>query len=408
MKSIFESINNENFIDYMNSIERCVGVSQSIFFTLDSYKVIRGNPQQEAIKVIEVQLRGAANAIELEKAYKLFCELVGAEYKVKGEKAEVVPVLLLAEAIQPHSVPLFPWQSSEDNDFQVYTNPSEEFYYSDLKDTKSKRIENSEKKVNFKFIFDRKNLAVIQEMKRHIRSREILSMYQTILLMQKMEELKGVPQEKARYKNIDYKILNEGTEVTEYKLSDHDKIPVKAVNKAEELFKKHFHATEKLLEERGTIKFDERISEDQWAQFQKKMVTFGQCLFQIEQLFKPTLIELDNHIKNRDSKERENNKIFSEVNDFLKKNNLATYENGVINKLPTARQISATKPGGPGVLKKITDSGGLPKFEENLKLFLEKNKRIIPDLRPQSLEMNSYEGSFIRGTLKNEVSNSDS
>ena len=68
MKSIFESINSENFIDYMNSIERCVGVSQSIFFTLDSYKVIRGNPQQEAIKVIEVQLRGAANAIELEKA----------------------------------------------------------------------------------------------------------------------------------------------------------------------------------------------------------------------------------------------------------------------------------------------------------------------------------------------------
>ena len=53
-----------------------------------------------------------------------------------------------------------------DNNFQVYTNPNEEFYYQDLTNTKSKRIENPEKKVNFKFIFDRKNLAVIKEMKR--------------------------------------------------------------------------------------------------------------------------------------------------------------------------------------------------------------------------------------------------
>ena len=149
MKSIFESINSENFTDYMSSIDRCVGYLQVIIFNLDSYMAIRNNLGEDAIKVIEGQLIKASNAIEIEKSYNLFCELVGAEYTVNGSKAKVVPVLLLAEAIQPHNVPLFPWQTAEDNNFQVYTNPNEEFYYQDLTNTKSKRIENPEKKVNF-------------------------------------------------------------------------------------------------------------------------------------------------------------------------------------------------------------------------------------------------------------------
>ena len=407
MKSIFESINSENFTDYMSSIDRCVGYLQVIIFNLDSYKAIRNNLGEDAIKVIEGQLIKASNAIEIEKSYNLFCELVGAEYTENGSKAKVVPVLLLAEAIQPHNVPLFPWQTAEDNNFQVYTNPNEEFYYQDLTNTKSKRIENPEKKVNFKFIFDRKNLAVIKEMKRHIRSREILSMYQTVLLMQKMEQLKGIPEEE-KSRGISFKVLNDGKEHNECKLSDNKDKPTVAINKAEELFLRHFNETKKILEERGTIKFDERIQEDQWTQFQRQIVQFGQCLYQIEQLFKPTLVELDNYIKNRDNQQREQNKIYAEVNEFIKKNNLAVYENDIIKKLPTARQISSTKPGGPGILKKITDSGGLPKFEEKLKLFLENNKRVFPNLPPQSLEMNSYKGSIIRGTLKGEEDSSNS
>ena len=105
MASILKDITKDNFEDYKNSIQRCINNLQSIINTLDSYKLIRNSPQMQALKLIEGQLRGTANSIELEKSYKLFCELVGVKYEEKGEKVEVVPVLLLAEAIKEHNVP---------------------------------------------------------------------------------------------------------------------------------------------------------------------------------------------------------------------------------------------------------------------------------------------------------------
>ena len=168
-------------------------------------------------------------------------------------------------------------------------------------------------------------------------------------------------------------------------------------NRVKELFIKHYEETEKILQERGSICFDKDIEEDQWIRLQEKLVLFGQGLYKIEQQFKTTLEELHKHIKNRD----ENNKLLREIDDFIKINKLATYKEDIIENFPTARQISGTKPGGPGILKRITDSGGLPKFEKRLRLYQERNKRTMPDLPPQSFESNSYEGAIIKGTLKN-------
>ena len=58
MASILKDISKENFEDYNISIERCINNLQSIFITLDSYKVIRNDPQMQAIQLIEAQLRG--------------------------------------------------------------------------------------------------------------------------------------------------------------------------------------------------------------------------------------------------------------------------------------------------------------------------------------------------------------
>ena len=391
MQSILKSINKENFNDYLSSIERCIGVLQSFFITLDSYKVIRNNPQEESLKFIEAALKGAANAIELEVSYKLFCELVGAEYKQDGEKVAVIPVLLLAESIQPHCVPLFPWQSLEDNQFQVYTNQNEAIYYQDLGGTRNKIVEKPQNNISFKLVFEKNTLSVIQEMKRHIRSREVLSLYQTIILMNAL--------------NQEFDFIFEGfgnlDDELDSILTNHKKskqVKKNAIkNRVKELFIKHYEETDKILQERGSICFDKDIEEDQWIRLQEKVVLFGQGLYKIEQQFKTTLEELHKHIKNRD----ENNKLLREIDDFIKINKLATYKEDIIENFPTARQISGTKPGGPGILKRITDSGGLPQFEKRLRLYQERNKRTMPDLPPQSFESNSYEGAIIKGTLKN-------
>ena len=151
MTSILKDITKDNFEDYKNSIQRCINNLQSIFNTLNSYKLIRSSPQMQALKLIEGQLRGTASSIELEKSYKLFCELVGVTYEVKGEKIKVVPVLLLAEAIKEHNIPIHPWQSFEDNGFQIYNDNNEEYYYKDLESSKTKIVENPEDNISFKF-----------------------------------------------------------------------------------------------------------------------------------------------------------------------------------------------------------------------------------------------------------------
>ena len=183
MTSILKDITKDNFEDYKNSIQRCINNLQSIFNTLNSYKLIRNSPQLQALKLIEGQLRGTASSIELEKSYKLFCELVGVEYVENGKKIVRVPVLLLAEAIKEHNVPFLPWQSIEDNGFQIYTDINEQYYYQDLEGSKSRILDKPEENISFKFTFDKNTLSVLQEMKKHIRSREIFHLYRYITLM---------------------------------------------------------------------------------------------------------------------------------------------------------------------------------------------------------------------------------
>lgn len=399
MTSILKDITKDNFEDYKNSIQRCINNLQSIFNTLNSYKLIRSSPQMQALKLIEGQLRGTASSIELEKSYKLFCELVGVTYEVKGEKIKVVPVLLLAEAIKEHNIPILPWQSFEDNGFQIYNDNNEEFYYKDLESSKTKIVENPEDNISFKFKFDKNILSVLQEMKKHIRSREILHLYQYINLMDDLE---------SDYK-VEFNTGNKKKEGSGYlmrgpKLINADAIRKKGdcKEKIKTLFKEHFQSTKKILKEKGIITTEtNKIDEQQWLELQSQLATFGKGLFQIEQQFKPTLIEIDNHIKNKNNEENTNDKLYKEVNDFLKNNSLITYHNDEIQKFPTARQISNTKPGGPGILKRITDSGGLPQFKAQLQLYAHRSKRSIPAVPTQSLETSSFEGTLIKGALKN-------
>ena len=395
MTSILKDITKDNFEDYKNSIQRCINNLQSIFNTLNSYKLIQSSPQMQALKLIEGQLRGTASSIELEKSYKLFCELVGVKYEVKGENIEVVPVLLLAEAIKEHNVPILPWQSFEDNGFQIYDDNNEADYYKDLEGSKAKIVENPGDNISFKFSFDKNILSVLQEMKKHIRSREILHLYQYMNLMDDLGSAYKFEFGPGNLKN-DHGFLLKTKELTNEIKKDYCKEKVK------KLFKEHFLSTQKILKEKGTITTEtNKIDERQWLELQSQLATFGKGLIQIEQQFKPTLIEIDNHIKNKNNEEKTNDKLYKEVNDFLMNNSLITYHNDEIRKFPTARQISNTKPGGPGILKRITDSGGLPQFKAQLQLYALRSKRFIPAVPTQSLDTSSYEGTLVKGTLKN-------
>ena len=122
-------------------------------------------------------------------------------------------------------------------------------------------------------------------------------------------------------------------------------------------------------------------------------------LFTIEKNFKSTLVELDNFIKSKNEKEEKKNKLFREIHEFLLDRNLNPIKEDNSRKFPSASQIARKKPGGSGILKKITDYGGLPKFEKEYYVYLEKNKNKLKPLTKQ-IDPNTLSDSVVRPTLK--------
>ena len=69
------------------------------------------------------------------------------------------------------------------------------------------------------------------------------------------------------------------------------------------------------------------------------------------------------------------------------------------NTLPSASQIARKKPSGSVILKKIKDYGGLPKFEKEYYVYLEKNNNKLKPLIKQ-IDPNTLSDSVVRPTLK--------
>ena len=491
MKSSLYQINQANFNDYLYSIDICINSLNSIYFILESFQSIRNNPHIEAIKLLQIQLEGATKSIETQKSYKLFCELIGANYKLKNELQSTVPVLILAEAITPHNVPLLPWQTFEDNGFLIYDDKIEQSYYEDLKGSKSKLVEDKFD-YSYSFKFDRKYLSVINEMRKHPRSKEILNLYQNILIIRdfnnytfdktylklkeeakklydnkitskeflektseyffnifsiedpelfstykKLEDFeifisslkKGLKKNnhdkevfvsevinyiegpgeyalKAILLDIDKTIINQDfsnystKNEDEYHNKKHSKITLDiATKKVKDLFEYHFKRNREYLQNRGFINFDCGNENLKWDELQKKLIVFGDNLFTIEKNFKSTLIELDNFIKSKNEKEEKKNKLFREIHEFLLDRNLNPIKEDNSRKFPSASQIARKKPGGSGILKKITDYGGLPKFEKEYYVYLEKDKNKLKPLTKQ-IDPNTLSDSVVRPTLK--------
>ncbi len=439
MNSNINKITKSNFHEYITSIELCIKNLNSIFFILQSFQSIRKDPHIAAIQLLNTQLEGATNSIETQKAYKLFCELIGAYYVINDQREDKVPVLILAEAITSQNVPLMPWQNLEDNGFLVYNDDSEEIYYQDLEGSKNKVIKDINE-YSFTFSFDKKYLSVIKEMRNHPRSREILTLYQNLLLINDLNKYKRssenlnnykkqflkkeINEDEFRNKSKDY--FFENNEELKYKslMFDEHKIVVNsatnshnktlkeleekdedkkfkiASKKVRNLFEYHFVATKKMLEERGTINFDNKIPISNWNILHEKLIIFGDNLFTIEKNFKSTLIELDNHIKSNNNKEEEKkNKLFREVHEFLIDRDLDPLKDVNNKKFPSASKISRKKPGGPGILKRITEYGGLPKFEKEYYVFREKNKFPQMSLGKEA-DLNTVSDSVIRPSLK--------
>ena len=477
MSSLYK-INENNFEEYLSSINLCIDVLNSIYFILDSFQAIRSNPHIEAIKFIQLQLEGTTKSIEAQKSYKLFCELIGAHYDLNNIRQPSVPVLILAEAITPQNVPLLPWKRFEDNSFLVYKNNIEESYYSDLEASKGKLIQNK-CDYRFNFQFDKKYLSIINEMRRHPRSNEILHLYQNILLIQDIKnyskaktenkikfEGKKLYEEKIDSKEflektkeyffgivnveefenfilnlrkdiekyhhephlffinnvLDYLIENENlkslpfsidepninndysnitpTNSKENLYEDDKKITLEsAKKKVKSLFELHYKETLHLLEKKGFITCDPGIQASRWSELQEKLIVFGDNLYTIEKNFKSTLIELNNFIKSKNNAEEKKNKLFREVHEFLLDRNLNPIKEDKSKKFPSASQIARKKPGGPGILKKITDYGGLLKFEKEYYVYIEKNKDSLKTLEKQ-IDPNTLSDSVVRPTLK--------
>ncbi len=492
MKSSLYQINPANFNEYLYSIDICINSLNSIYFILESFQSIRNNPHIEAIKLLQIQLEGATKSIETQKSYKLFCELIGVNYKLNNEILKTVPVLILAEAITPQNVPLLPWKTFEDNDFLIYEDNVEKSYYEYLKKNKSKLVEDK-LEYSFSFKFDKNYLSVINEMRKHPRSKEILNLYQNILLIEDFkkytfdktysklkEEAKKLYENKinsyeflvntaeyffnshniedikiffSTYKKIeDFEIftnnlkksierdehdrelfisevikyledskeyffkahyLNIGEtrinkDLSMYKTSDEVEYQNKkqtkisldnSKKKVKKLFEHHFKETRHYLQNEGYINRESGIEDLKWNELQRKLIIFGDNLLTIEKNFKSTLVELDNFIKSKNEKEKKKNKLFREIHEFLLDRNLNPIKEDNSRKFPSASQIARKKPGGSGILKKITDYGGLPKFEKEYYVYLEKNKNNLKPLIKQ-IDPNTLSDSVVRPTLK--------
>ena len=114
MSSLFKEVNNENINEYCLSIDRCRLNLNSIYFILDSYQIIRNDPEK-GITLLNAQLDGVSKTIESEKSYKLFCELIDGEFYIGDEIIENKPLFQLIKGISETSIPYYPWQNEESN-----------------------------------------------------------------------------------------------------------------------------------------------------------------------------------------------------------------------------------------------------------------------------------------------------
>ena len=378
MQNILKNISNENFNDYLSSVERCLNNLSTISFSLESYKNNIGNNKKKALIICEGQLFGSSKSIELENSYKLYCQLIGVEYFVEGEAIDDIPLFSLIEALSPINVPLYPWQSVEDNNFLLYENSTEESYFNDLVGSKNNLVSEKEVKENsFYFKFDKKFLEIINEMKKYPRSKEVLTLFQTYLLNEELNNSQKNPDltfDQCEIVNI--KKLN----ITKRTQNDKNRSPE---SESRELFIKHFMAVKKLIELRGVSKFNKDVDDSKWIELQVKLKSFGENLLNIKNNFSTTLLDIK-----KSKTDMSNNQLYKEVKDFFQDRDLTCIE-----KFPTAREISGRKPGGAGILKKITQYGGLSKFEIDYRKYLEKIEAAPKAIVPKPIELKTN-GSY--------------
>ena len=365
MVRILQNISNENFNEYQNSIDRCINSVDSMSYILSTYRLISDNPDQ-GINLLIGQLSGIKTNIENEKSYKLFCELIGAKYTDKnGEESDLIPFFLLVQSLTKETYPFFPWQNIEDNNFLVYEDEIEKSYYQELDSNKNKQVQNSSC-YSFQYEFDKQFISIINEMKKYPRSKEILNLYKTFLLIEDLQKNDEIKSKFNDYKVIDYKspFLDKGSRPFNEEILNKRKDEYK--NKPKELFLKHFLETMKNLQSQGKINMKLEMDDLQWISLQDKLRQFGGKLLQILSEHKFTLRDIELFTESQEEKKNLSFKLFKDFYDLLTNTPgieiSFALEGGV---LPTAREISRIRPGGPGILKRINKYGGLTKFKKN-------------------------------------------
>ncbi len=392
MGSLFKDVNNENIDEYCHSVDKCSLSLSSIFYILDSYKIIRKNPE-EGITLLNAQLEGISKTIESEKSYQLFCELIGGEFFIGEEPEETIPLFQLIKGITETSIPYYPWQSNETNSL-IYEDKFEEAFINDLEKTKDKKVEVENFLMNFEF--DKTFLSIINEMKRFPRSREILNLYQTILLIKdfvikeefinqfedsfgekdKLNDFYIVLTEKikeAKKKNItlfeNFMIESFAKPNKDSSKEDKGKSLSWLMDTPRALFIAHFYAAGLNISEKVNLKFLSEINDSKFKDLQKRLINFASLLLKIKNQFGSTLDEINNYYQYKNDKDKEINELVKDVLTFFQ-NRDVDWE----KKFPTSRELSSMRPGGAGILKRINKLEGLNSFKLCFFEYIKSNK----------------------------------
>ena len=341
-----------DFFRINESMKKCIGYINHIDALL-KISLTKKNFEERA----KLDFSFPVSSIENEPGYLIFLEMIGVEFDPPDNIAEMmkskpegfVPLAYLLPAMKEPVIPGYPW---------TYITESKSLYFEEIEDIYKELDQNSmdyktERDARFaRFNFPAEYESYMAQLSEYPRSREIINIYMNYLLAKDLgfkvnlaepftPELKPTLTEEGREINNTKKILKEIFHSHFKQLQNKKKVILPIYTDASDPYWDELLNTAKVL----STKFTNLEKENDIAlQMIRNDASEKEARSKVELSIKKTKLE----------------DLFLELIDFFNKNDIP-YKNPENEKeiiFPLVKDIKNIKPGGPKLVKKITDGDG--------------------------------------------------
>ena len=279
--------------------------------------------------------------IEQSDGFKSFIKLYQIKFIENDGTSRDATLFEIIEGINEMMAPQLPWIIPKG--FFLFKKDKEEVL-KEQKNIQNFKLENDDIYGVVHF-FDSEHDLILREMQTQSnRSQDVFNMYINSIILEKFNS--QLPNSEKIKTSIDY--LNDGKIIGS---NTDPKIDGKSINNyLEELFFMHYDDAKARIKNADLLpkKIDPKNSI--WIDFENA----GNKLKNSILKFKSEKIQLLRQFKSKDE-----DNLLRETREFLIKNGLKELP------LPTLQELSEKKPGGPGLVKKIGDAGGIKKFQSS-------------------------------------------